>query len=206
MAPAARAPKSAGARAPRVAGGAAPPRSGSLDRRRAVPSRRCMPADAALAVQATAEVGKRGWARSGARTGVRRAAAMGASCQRPARARRQVYKMHLVEGRAATGPAVDSARQNLASTFVNAFVNAGFGTDKLMTGACPLARGALQALAERLASVATAQETPGMRCRRSCSAVARRQQRAALPRAHSRVSCGIHGHEQASEGVRCRRG
>ena len=47
----------------------------------------------------------------------------------------QVYKMHLVEGRAASGPAVDSARQNLASTFVNAFVNAGFGTDKLMTGA-----------------------------------------------------------------------
>lgn len=43
--------------------------------------------------------------------------------------------MHLVEGRAASGPAVDSARQNLASTFVNAFVNAGFGTDKLMTGA-----------------------------------------------------------------------
>ncbi|KAG5463468.1 MAG: hypothetical protein BJ554DRAFT_7255 [Olpidium bornovanus] len=29
---------------------------------------------------------------------------------------------------------VDSARQNLASTFVNAFVNAAFGTDKLMTG------------------------------------------------------------------------
>ncbi len=28
---------------------------------------------------------------------------------------------------------VDSARQNLASTFVNAFVNAGFGQDKLMT-------------------------------------------------------------------------
>lgn len=27
---------------------------------------------------------------------------------------------------------VDSARQNLASTFVNAFVNAGFGVDKLM--------------------------------------------------------------------------
>jgi 26S proteasome regulatory subunit N1 len=26
----------------------------------------------------------------------------------------------------------DSARQNLASTFVNAFVNAGFGNDKLM--------------------------------------------------------------------------
>ncbi len=28
---------------------------------------------------------------------------------------------------------VDSARQNLASTFVNAFVNAGFGQDKFMT-------------------------------------------------------------------------
>lgn len=30
---------------------------------------------------------------------------------------------------------VDSARQNLAGTFVNAFVNAGFGNDKLMVGA-----------------------------------------------------------------------
>ena len=29
---------------------------------------------------------------------------------------------------------VDSARQNLAATFVNAFVNVGFGTDKLLTG------------------------------------------------------------------------
>jgi hypothetical protein len=28
---------------------------------------------------------------------------------------------------------VDSARQNLASTLVNAFVNAGFGTDKMVT-------------------------------------------------------------------------
>ena len=28
---------------------------------------------------------------------------------------------------------VDSARQNLASTFVNAFVNSGFGQDKFMT-------------------------------------------------------------------------
>lgn len=27
---------------------------------------------------------------------------------------------------------MDSARQNLASTFVNAFVNAGFGNDKLL--------------------------------------------------------------------------
>ena len=33
----------------------------------------------------------------------------------------------------AAGPAVDSARANLASTFVNAFVNAGFGQDKLVT-------------------------------------------------------------------------
>lgn len=30
---------------------------------------------------------------------------------------------------------IDSARANLASTFVNAFVNAGFGNDKLMVGA-----------------------------------------------------------------------
>ena len=46
----------------------------------------------------------------------------------------QVYKTHLVEGRQPAGPAVDSARQNLAATFVNAFVNAGFGQDKLVTG------------------------------------------------------------------------
>lgn len=45
-----------------------------------------------------------------------------------------VYKAHLVEGRAADG-AVDSARKNLASTFVNAFLNAGYGTDKLVTAA-----------------------------------------------------------------------
>eukprot|EP00887_Chlorella_sp_A99_P000106 scaffold16.g106.t1 len=44
-----------------------------------------------------------------------------------------VYKSHLVEGRAPAGPAVDSARANLAATFVNAFVNAGFGQDKLVT-------------------------------------------------------------------------
>ncbi len=30
---------------------------------------------------------------------------------------------------------VDSARHNLASTFVNAFVNVGFGNDKLMVNA-----------------------------------------------------------------------
>lgn len=45
-----------------------------------------------------------------------------------------IYKSHLENIRAGLSSAkVDSARQNLASTFVNAFVNAGFGTDKLMT-------------------------------------------------------------------------
>lgn len=33
------------------------------------------------------------------------------------------------------GATIDSARQNLAASFVNAFVNIGFGNDKLMTGA-----------------------------------------------------------------------
>lgn len=50
-----------------------------------------------------------------------------------------IYKSHLAETggfsrRRETGGAnIDSARANLASTFVNAFVNAGFGQDKLMT-------------------------------------------------------------------------
>ncbi|MCL7037279.1 hypothetical protein MKW94_003220 [Papaver nudicaule] len=44
-----------------------------------------------------------------------------------------IYKAHLIDGRASAGASVDSARQNLAATFVNAFVNAGFGQDKLMT-------------------------------------------------------------------------
>ncbi|KAL4348861.1 hypothetical protein GQ457_17G023850 [Hibiscus cannabinus] len=44
-----------------------------------------------------------------------------------------IYKVHLVDDRAIAGARVDSARQNLAATFVNAFVNAGFGQDKLMT-------------------------------------------------------------------------
>jgi len=49
-----------------------------------------------------------------------------------------IYKSHLAETagfsrrRDASG-SVDSARANLASTFVSAFVNAGFGSDKLMT-------------------------------------------------------------------------
>ncbi|CAA0816209.1 26S proteasome non-ATPase regulatory subunit 2 homolog A [Striga hermonthica] len=44
-----------------------------------------------------------------------------------------IYKAHLLDGRGGGGGTVDSARQNLAATFVNAFVNAGFGQDKLMT-------------------------------------------------------------------------
>lgn len=50
-----------------------------------------------------------------------------------------IYKSHLAETgghsrrRDNGGAHVDSARANLASTFVNAFVNAGFGNDKLMT-------------------------------------------------------------------------
>ena len=42
-----------------------------------------------------------------------------------------VYKSHL-EKRPSSSSNVDSARGNLASTFVNGFVNVGFGTDKLM--------------------------------------------------------------------------
>ena len=49
-----------------------------------------------------------------------------------------IYKAHLVEGRTPTGPALDSARQNLASTFVNGLVNAGFGVDKLVTAGSEL--------------------------------------------------------------------
>ncbi|KAJ3295555.1 proteasome regulatory particle base subunit [Rhizoclosmatium sp. JEL0117] len=44
-----------------------------------------------------------------------------------------IYKTHLENSRHGSSAAnVDSARQNLASTFVNAFVNIGFGSDKLM--------------------------------------------------------------------------
>ncbi|KAK6375380.1 proteasome regulatory particle base subunit [Lithohypha guttulata] len=42
-----------------------------------------------------------------------------------------IYKTHLESGRNA-GPAADSAKGNLANSFVNAFVNVGFGQDKLM--------------------------------------------------------------------------
>lgn len=37
------------------------------------------------------------------------------------------HQAHLLDGRASAGAGVDSAKQNLAATFVNAFVNAGFG-------------------------------------------------------------------------------
>jgi 26S proteasome regulatory subunit N1 len=42
-----------------------------------------------------------------------------------------IYKTHLETGRG-SGSVADSAKNNLASAFVNAFVNAGYGTDKLM--------------------------------------------------------------------------
>ncbi|KAJ2706813.1 proteasome regulatory particle base subunit [Coemansia sp. IMI 203386] len=42
-----------------------------------------------------------------------------------------IYKSHLEN--TSVEMTLDSARHNLASTFVNAFVNAGYGTDKLMT-------------------------------------------------------------------------
>jgi hypothetical protein len=44
-----------------------------------------------------------------------------------------VFGFQLSDGRQPQGAALDSARQNLASTFVNAFVNAGYGQDKLVT-------------------------------------------------------------------------
>ena len=45
-----------------------------------------------------------------------------------------IYKSHLESSRTAGLTNTDSARHNLASAFVNAFVNAGFGEDKLMLG------------------------------------------------------------------------
>jgi 26S proteasome regulatory subunit N1 len=50
-----------------------------------------------------------------------------------ARSLEDVYKSHLENTRTST--TIDSARGNLAGTFVNAFVNAGFGNDKLMVEA-----------------------------------------------------------------------
>ena len=59
-----------------------------------------------------------------------------------------IYKSHLTEGRSGVAASVDSARQNLASTFVNAFVNCGFchgnprrlGSSRIGGGAAELAR------------------------------------------------------------------
>lgn len=45
-----------------------------------------------------------------------------------------IYKTHLDPAGRSTIATVDSARANLAATFVNAFVNAGFGNDKLVLG------------------------------------------------------------------------
>eukprot|EP00118_Oscarella_pearsei_P002780 m.11543 g.11543 ORF g.11543 m.11543 type:complete len:911 (+) comp23495_c0_seq1:476-3208(+) len=44
-----------------------------------------------------------------------------------------VYKSHLEPQRHSYGPSVDSAKQNLASSFVNGFLNCGFGKDKLLS-------------------------------------------------------------------------
>ena len=43
-----------------------------------------------------------------------------------------IYKTHLESSRTAGMTNLDSARHNLASSFVNAFTNAGFGSDKLL--------------------------------------------------------------------------
>ena len=45
----------------------------------------------------------------------------------------EIFKTHLEEGRRGGAAVLDSAKQNLASSFVNAFVNIGFCSDKLMT-------------------------------------------------------------------------
>ena len=47
----------------------------------------------------------------------------------------EIFKTHLEETRRGAGAVLDSAKQNLAASFVNAFVNVGFCSDKLMTGA-----------------------------------------------------------------------
>jgi len=45
----------------------------------------------------------------------------------------QIFKTHLEEKK--TDAKIDSYKENLATTYVNAFLNAGYGTDKLITGA-----------------------------------------------------------------------
>jgi len=46
----------------------------------------------------------------------------------------QIFKSHLEEHKANANAKIDSAKQNLASTYVNAFVNAAYGKDHLLTG------------------------------------------------------------------------
>jgi 26S proteasome regulatory subunit N1 len=48
-----------------------------------------------------------------------------------------IYKTHLESSRTAGNTNMDSAKHNLTSSFVNAFVNAGFGKDKLMLDSDP---------------------------------------------------------------------
>lgn len=50
----------------------------------------------------------------------------------PKKPEEDIFKSHLSDIKAPLNAKADSARTNLAVTFVNAFVNAGFGTDKLM--------------------------------------------------------------------------
>ncbi len=45
----------------------------------------------------------------------------------------QIFKTHLEDKRFNFGAEIDSAKKNLAITYVNAFVNAGFGKDLLIT-------------------------------------------------------------------------
>jgi len=50
----------------------------------------------------------------------------------PKKPEEDIFKSHLSDIKIPLNAKADSARNNLAVTFVNAFVNAGFGTDKLM--------------------------------------------------------------------------
>jgi len=45
----------------------------------------------------------------------------------------QIFKAHLEERKSNVAQHIDSAKQNLAATYVNAFVNAGYGKDLLMS-------------------------------------------------------------------------
>ncbi len=45
----------------------------------------------------------------------------------------QIFKTHLEERKNNVAAHIDSAKQNLAMTYVNAFVNAAYGKDLLMT-------------------------------------------------------------------------